>query len=360
MGSLEYMLEDLAVRLGVEYVPPPQTTLKTIELGVKNSPEFACLPLKITIGNFIQAIEAGSDLLIMAGGCGPCRFGYYAEVQRIILENLGYKFEMIIIEPPGAHPIQFVRAFKKLGRNMSIKQIYNAIKISFKKAQAFDFIEKRMLEIRPFEIQRGIAKKNYIKAREILREAKNEDEIEELKKIGFEIIESTPCDFSRNILRVGLVGEFYILLEPIMNFDIEKWLGENGVMVERSVYTSDWIGSSKSNPVAGISNEILLQEAKPYLSHFVGGEGVITIGHIAHFAKNDYDGAIHLFPFTCMPETIAKSIIPKVSGELNMPVLSITIDEQTGKAGIVTRLEAMLDLMLSKRRAKKESLCAVS
>ena len=54
---------------------------------------------------------------------------------------------------------------------------------------------------------------------------------------------------------------------------------------------------------------------------------------------------IHLSPFTCMPEIIAKSILPQVSKDLNIPVLSITVDEHTGEAGVITRLEAFIDLL---------------
>ena len=57
-----------------------------------------------------------------------------------------------------------------------------------------------------------------------------------------------------------------------------------------------------------------------------------------------YDGIVQLLPFTCMPDTIAKSILPAVSKAEDMPVLTLIVDEQTGKAGVHTRLEAFLDL----------------
>ena len=69
-------------------------------------------------------------------------------------------------------------------------------------------------------------------------------------------------------------------------------------------------------------------------------------------AKRDgYDGMIQLLPFTCMPDTIAKSILPAVSQKEDMPVLTLIVDEQTGKAGVHTRLEAFLDLLVSRKRA---------
>jgi len=60
---------------------------------------------------------------------------------------------------------------------------------------------------------------------------------------------------------------------------------------------------------------------------------------------------VHLLPFTCMPEVIAKGILGRVSSDMGVPVLSLSIDEQTGRAGVETRLEALLDLAWSNRKA---------
>ena len=60
------MLDDL----GVECVVPPFNNKKALELGTKYVPEMVCLPLKINIGNYIQAYEMGADTILMAGGCG--------------------------------------------------------------------------------------------------------------------------------------------------------------------------------------------------------------------------------------------------------------------------------------------------
>jgi predicted nucleotide-binding protein (sugar kinase/HSP70/actin superfamily) len=54
-------------------------------------------------------------------------------------------------------------------------------------------------------------------------------------------------------------------------------------------------------------------------------------------------------PFTCIPEIVAKSILPRVSQDFRIPVLSLTIDEQTGRAGVETRLEAFIDLLRERR-----------
>jgi predicted nucleotide-binding protein (sugar kinase/HSP70/actin superfamily) len=74
MGFLNVTAKALFESFGLEVVVPPPCTKKTLSLGTKHAPEFACLPLKINIGNYIEAIEMGADTIIMGGGVGPCRF----------------------------------------------------------------------------------------------------------------------------------------------------------------------------------------------------------------------------------------------------------------------------------------------
>jgi predicted nucleotide-binding protein (sugar kinase/HSP70/actin superfamily) len=53
-----------------------------------------------------------------------------------------------------------------------------------------------------------------------------------------------------------------------------------------------------------------------------------------------------------MPEIVAQSILPRVSEEEGMPIMSLTIDEHTADAGLDTRLEAFCDL-LAERSGKR-------
>ena len=61
-------------------------------------------------------------------------------------------------------------------------------------------------------------------------------------------------------------------------------------------------------------------------------------------------------PFSCMPEIVSQNILSKVSKEENIPVLTLVLDEQTGKAGYITRIEAFIDLVKRKqmKKIKKE------
>ena len=352
MGNVEKLLGDILERLDIDYMPPPRTTAKTLALGTKYAPEFSCLPLKLNIGNFIEALEAGADTLLMAGGRGPCRFGYYAELEQRILRDVGYEFTMVTVEPPSMGIAKFLRPIKRVS-GRTTRQIWRALKEGFPKARGFDRLEKEALAARCHELNIGDTSRAYKKAQAILGRAKTPDEIGRAVEEGLGIIRAVSGDRDRPVLKVGIVGEFFILLEPFVNFDIEEWLGHRGVHVERSVYITDWIGPSSKNPIAGTSDADLAELAKPYLGHSVGGEGLPSVAHTIKYADEGFDGVVHMFPFTCMPDTIAKAILPKVSRDYDIPVIHFTIDEQTGKVGVATRLEAFLDLLASRRRAKQ-------
>jgi predicted nucleotide-binding protein (sugar kinase/HSP70/actin superfamily) len=378
------VLKYLFDQLGVESMPPPPTSEKTMRLGVEHAPETICLPLKLNMGNYIEVLEQGANTLIHAGGCGPCRFGFYGNLAESILrEELDFDFQFRILEPPGAQGIQvfadffryfnpgrFAPAFlpvtKKVAQGFASYlerpwielfgltphdyRLWKIIQATFEKKRAFDMVERQCLEARCYEIGRGDVTRAATTAREWISKAVTLDEIEEAKTEGLRLLAQVDQDRSKDVLRVGIVGEFFILLEPFINFNIEEWLGNRGIFIERGVYASDWIAPTKDNVVGGIHYDKLVDNAYPYLKHIVGGEGIATVGHTVLCAKHGYDGVIHMMPFTCMPETVAKQILPSISHEQNIPVLSLVIDEQTGKAGIETRLEAFVDLMKNRRQ----------
>lgn len=45
-------------------------------------------------------------------------------------------------------------------------------------------------------------------------------------------------------IRVGIVGEIYVVMESFINFGIEEILGNFGVEVERSLYFFEWINDN--------------------------------------------------------------------------------------------------------------------
>ena len=62
------------------------------------------------------------------------------------------------------------------------------------------------------------------------------------------------------------------------------------------------------------------------------------------------DGIITLTAFGCGPDSLMVERITRKAKRFNKPLLNLTIDEQTGEAGFITRLEAFVDMLFRKKR----------
>ncbi len=351
MGPITMTAQTLLEGIGQKVILPPPCTKKTLSLGSQYSPEFACLPLKINIGNLIEAYELGANTALMIGGIGPCRIGYYGYVQQEILKNIGVDMEIIILEPPSSHPKDFWAKIQRL-RKVSWKKTLEAIYLAWLKTRVLDLLEAKALVLRPLELNKGsmdlllYSAKNELKLAGLPHSIK-EVENDYLKKMTEAVRKST----SESLIKIAFIGEIYTVLEPFANQNIERHLNYLGVQIIRCLYLSSWVNEHLLGGLLRIEGtKRTAGLAKPFLNSFVGGHGRETVGSAVQFALAGVDGIIQIAPLTCMPEIVAHSILPKVSKEYQVPILTLYVDEQTGEAGLVTRLEAFVDMIKQKRR----------
>ena len=62
MGTMWVPVKGMLEHLGLEVIVPPPCTRKTLSLGVRHSPEFACLPFKINIEILLKQKQWGQIL----------------------------------------------------------------------------------------------------------------------------------------------------------------------------------------------------------------------------------------------------------------------------------------------------------
>ena len=355
MGNTFITAKALLDDIGLEYIIPPYNNKRTLEIGTKYAPEMACIPLKINLGNYIQAYELGADTILITGGRGPCRFGYYCEMSREILADANYDMDVITIDGPNGDIKKFLEKIKKLSGGFNIYKILRVIKNTTIVAKRVDELEKLTFKIRPRELKKGTTDKVYKDFLNKVKNVKGSGEIlkfiEETEKKLLEI--EIDKDFVP--LRVGIVGEIYTTIDPFANFYIESRLGNMGIEVDRAVTVSGWIIEHMLKNILPVKKDIQYKEAaKPYLGRMIGGHAQETIGNTVLYAKKGYDGIIQIYPLTCMPEIVAQSILPSIEKDYDIPILTLIIDEMTGEAGYMTRIEAFVDL-LNKRRERVEN-----
>lgn len=354
LGNTYICVKPMLDELGIECIIPPFNNKKALELGTRYVPEMACLPLKINIGNYIQAYEMGADTILMAGGCGPCRFGYYCEMHREILEDAGYEMEIITLEFVKGNKREFINTVHRLtGAAGFLKMPFIVMQIA-KTAKRVDELELLTFKIRAREQKTGSVDEIYRSFR-----------AKALKTIGFKGISTLLEETEEKLhdvklnqhakpLKVGVVGEIYTGIEQFASFNIQEKLGTMGVEVDRKVTVSNWIIEHILKKGLHLPRDMMYAEAaKPWLGAMIGGHAQETIGNTVLYAQNKYDGVIQILPFSCMPEIVAESLLPSIESELGIPVLTLIIDEMTGEAGYMTRVEAFIDMLERRRESER-------
>jgi predicted nucleotide-binding protein (sugar kinase/HSP70/actin superfamily) len=353
-GNSYVAARTVAHRLGAcgnELVVPPPMTQRTLDLGVKYSPVEACLPYKLTLGSLIETCELGADTLIQARGTGICRLGYYAKGQEQMLRDLGYDAHFLTIDISYHKVRSILQLVRELTNDFSWHEIVSAVFFAISKLFALDKIEGLVHKVRAIEIDKGTASQIYGEAIRAVDEALSPREVRKLTKYYGNKLNNIPKNSRANPVRVGIVGEIYVVIEPFSNMDIEVELGKLGVEVHRTMTLSRWVKYSLFLNYLGISEWREVHKlAMPYLDHDVGGDGWESVGEKVLYARKGYDGLVHLAPFTCMPEIVAQNIMPSTKEDI--PVFAVLCDEQMGKQGMMTRLEAFVDLLEFRRKRR--------
>jgi predicted nucleotide-binding protein (sugar kinase/HSP70/actin superfamily) len=352
MGNVYLPFRAVCQRLGIDYIVPPVNSQRTLSLGSRYSPEGLCIPFKMTLGNMIEAAEMGANTLIVPGGYGICRLGYYTRVQEQVLHNLGYDIEVIQMGVSERKFFGMLDIIRRISNNAPWHRILSAFRFGLAKLNTIDQIERTVQKVRPVELVQGTANQLYTRA---VHAIDNADDYDTLKRARSDYLGQlnhvARNDHARPLI-VGITGEFYVVLEPFSSFDIERELGKLGVEVRRATFISGWTKFSLFLNPFGINEKSRIHKAaRPYLKRDIGGDGWESVGEKVLHAK-EYDGLIHLAPFTCMPEIIAENIMPSTKEQI--PVLTILCDEQIAKAGVLTRLEAFVDLLERKRRMRHD------
>ena len=353
VGSAWVPLSTLFAKAGVECVVPPPFSKRTLSLGVKYSPEWVCLPFKLNLGNFVEGLELGADTLLYVSGQNLCRLGYYAKVSEQILRDAGYQFDMMCFDWQEKQIVGLAELLRKLLPNRSWPQIAGDIKFGLTQLATLDDLERVAHHLRPRATKPGEITRVWQTAADRMAQAWTYDDLKRVKSEILSEYHQVPTNPAANPLRVGLLGEFFTVVEPFCNMDVEDMLGKMGVEVVRHAFFGSWAKVWLFLELVGLSHgKKVKAAAAPYLSRDVSGDAVQTVGETILHQKEGFDGIIHLMPFTCMPEIMAQNVMPGVIRNHDIPVLPITLDEQMGRAGFVTRIEAFVDLMSRRRRLR--------
>ncbi len=326
-----------------QIVVPPPITSKTIELGVKYSPDFVCTPFKYTLGTMIESADKGANILIQLGG--GCRYGYYAELQEKILHDLGYDVKVINLITKGKPELKrILGSFKNINvKFRKSKLVYYGF-ITMKMLQYMDKVDDYIRANIAFEVEKGSFDLLRDEMLEKFKETKGFTNLYKIYKYYFKQIKKVEVHKPDNPLKIGVIGELYTLMEPFANGYLEKDLANNNIEIKRfTTATYLLLKKKKIMKRAFRKNKVI--------KYHLGADGADNVMNTKWLCNHGYDGIIHIKSAFCTPEIGAMPIISKIAGEKDVPVLFLTFDANTSEIGVKTRLEAFYD-MLEMRKNK--------
>lgn len=145
----------------------------------------------------------------------------------------------------------------------------------------------------------------------------------------------TPAPTRDKHLTLAVLGYPYAVYDRFVNVDLIRKLRTMGV----KVVTAEMVPPHLLRREAG-------KPPKNMFWYFSNR----TIHATSYFLnKKNVDGIVHVTAFACGPDAMVDRLMSMDARQYGeMPFLSVTIDEHTGEGGIQTRLEAFVDML--KRR----------
>ncbi|MHC5060501.1 MAG: acyl-CoA dehydratase activase [Planctomycetota bacterium] len=387
-----------AVAAAFRYCGQPAEVLpisdeETLRRGRKYTSGRECLPCILTAGDMLRKVtstgfDPSKGAFFMPGTNGPCRFGQYNCLQRLILKHVGMSDEVMIVAPN--QDTSFYDEMRRFRKDPSL--------LAFIGISAIDLLYKMLHRTRPYEQHKGQTDQIYRECLDRIVAAIEAGctQKEMVKQMGIcgSRFAGIPLNSGQRRPVIAVVGEIYIRNHVFANHDVIRQLEELGAEVnlaginEWLCYTSlirkiksRRLGASKSyleNLVKGyfqhkiekrlagpLSKHFgsladsdvreIIKLASPYLHISFQGEAILSIGKIVEMYRQGAGGALSIGPFTCMPSNIVSSLTRRLSSDCGgLPILSISYDGQQDPT-LQTRLEAFVHQVHNFRPQKVET-----
>lgn len=348
-GNYTLAFKTLFEKLGLEVIPPGEINSKTILEGAKLSPEMFCFPLKTTLGSYIPALRKGANTILMVENIGgSCRQRYYGTIQSKVLKEGGWEINVVNFR---ATPRGIYSDLKKIS-GASFLEIFRAGRFFYKKLRLIEKIEKKAQYLRPRELEKGAIDKTLDWALLEIERVNEEKNFSRSKKEISRKFSEIKIKNTKNLPKVGLIGEIYTVCDPVINFGLERKLGKEGIEIHRQMDITYHLKKS----IFPWNDWLLQRKIEPYLKSTVGGHGRDAIYEMLNYVKKDFDGVIQILPAMCMPEVTIRPILEKIHQKSDIPFLSLSLDEQVAEAGIDTRIEAFVDVVRNYHKGKHSNI----
>jgi predicted nucleotide-binding protein (sugar kinase/HSP70/actin superfamily) len=141
-------------------------------------------------------------------------------------------------------------------------------------------------------------------------------------------------------ISIAVIGHPYLIHDPYVSHRLIRRLRAQGVRV----MTPEM---APARDLDAAMSRLTGQPRWTYEADVVGAGGY-------YLEDRPADGIIAVIAFACGPDSVMLNVVQRRALAVqSAPVMTLTLDEHTGEAGIVTRLEAFLDMIKRRKRAAR-------
>lgn len=368
-----------------EVLPPPDD--ETLAIGLDLCRGRECLPCFLATGDLIRACRRGimvpeRSAFFMPASPGPCRFGQYRVLQRMLLDQEGFG-AVKVLSPTSEN------SYHGFGQRPQALRL-----LVWQGIACVDLLLKLLYEFRPYELEIGVTDQAYRRGLRRIQDAAAAGGRAHLAAA----MDAIAADFAalpvdRSVPRpvVAMVGEIYLMLNAHSNQELIRELERSGAEVvtgtlgewlhfadetemDRQVRFGSWRGlmgtKTLSSYKRGVERRLhsrvshllrqppdapmrkVLNLSKAYFDPLLGTEATLTLGKIVEYARAGASGVINVMPFSCMPGIVVASIAARLRRDFRqLPWLDVIYDGQR-ITNIRTRLEAFVHQVQQFARAR--------
>lgn len=370
---------------GVRAVPLEVGREEAIRLGKAYVHNDICFPAQIVIGEALAALESGEydrcEVAVATGKyIGDCRLTHYAALLRKALDDAGYADVPIVtnddVDYHNMHP-----GFKM--------NALSAARIAFA-LPMIDVLEELLRKLRPYELVEGEAERAFEEGLDAVIEGLERAGARGAKagfKRAIARMNEVAYDRTHRRPRVLIVGEYLLNFHPGANYDVERYLEDNGFeiiearmtdVIRKTYFYKDaqikeygidkpfseatWyaVANGLFEYAQDVTDRIasahplyervtrmpeLVQASDAIIHHtFDAGEGVLIPAEILHHAAHGCEAFLILQPFGCLPNHIVGRGIAKKLKKLypNAQILPLDYDPDVSFANLENRLQMLV------------------
>jgi len=306
--------------LDCEVVVSEKTNKATIEAGVNTSSNELCIPLKVLYGHVLY-LKDRVDYIFLPYVISSSKGTYYCP--KIIGSP-----DIIKANIPDLNLLSFDVDMDNFYSSIFSSLVEVATKLSLNPVKIYTAFKDSVAYQKRFN--------KYITQGLLFDEALALIDSKDGKKQALNIIRSE----QNKSVTIAVIGHTYIINDAYISFNLIKKLKERNIRV----LTSDKLTESEIND--NIKNIVT--------PHWSLGSRVL--GSSIYYSKDKkVDGIIYVTPFGCSSDALIKEYMD-ANIHNKKPVLTLTVDEHSSDAGMITRIEAFLDMIELRRNREKDIL----